>query len=140
MKYPRWGRFVFTGGSALRFSPAVASIFCRVVVDRPVKVEKACFLAGWRLSWSGWAVVAAELFVYEGGRARFAGSTAGSSWLSGPLRRRWRVSFPPAGVVASAMKNCEILRRFDDTAARVAARYGLLRVSRTVGPLKMRVY
>ena len=68
-------------------------------------------------------MAAVVLVVYDGGRARFAESTVGSSWLSGPLRCRWRVSLPPARVIASARKNCEILRRFDETAAVFVARY-----------------
>ena len=68
-------------------------------------------------------MAAVVLVVYDGGRARFAESTVGSSWLSGPLRCRWWVSLPPARVIASARKNCEILRRFDETAAVFVARY-----------------
>ena len=55
-------------------------------------------------------VAAVVLVLYDGGRGQFAGSTVGSGWLSGPLRRRWRVSLPPARVIASARKNCKILR------------------------------
>ena len=123
MKYLEQGRFVFTDESALFFFLPAAAISRRVVTHHAVKAKKARFSAGWRFSWSGLVVAEVVVVVYDGGRARFAGSTVGSSWLSGPLRRRWRVSFPPARVVASVRKNCEILRRFDETAAMVAARY-----------------
>ena len=110
MKYLEQGRFVLTDESVLFFFLAAAAISRRVVADRAVKSKKARFSAGWRFSWSWRVMAAVVLVVYDGGRARFAGSTVGSSWLSGPLRRRWRVSLPPASVIASARKNCEILR------------------------------